>query len=118
MSTIFRVCTHCTKVYEIFDNGICSKCNKSQYHKKVSGISWSSKVALERRHYAKEILQPYHKDGTVNENFKKVYGDKEYKNMEAPNSKEHWQMMDNKRKRRESREQRFTKALGKAVKSR
>lgn len=34
------------------------------------------RTKADREFYAKDILQPFKKDGTTNENFKKVYGEK------------------------------------------
>lgn len=40
----------------------------------IAGGKWSRRMSLDRKRYAKDMLQPYKHDGSVNENFKKVYG--------------------------------------------
>lgn len=40
---------------------------------------WTRKTKRDREAHAKDILQPFKRDGTVNEKFRKVYGDEVYK---------------------------------------
>ena len=47
--------------------------------RKVEG-SWERNTNVDREVHSKDILQPYKKDGTVNEKFLKAYGKESYKN--------------------------------------
>jgi len=55
---------------------------------KVQG-SWSRTNSVEREHFSKDILQPYQKDGTVNEKFLKSYGKQAYQNWGESNPQPH-----------------------------
>ena len=49
----------------------CDKCSPQNLN--LSG-AFERRINSERQQYAKDILQPKNKDGSVNEDFVKVYG--------------------------------------------
>jgi hypothetical protein len=61
----------------------CDDCVKSKQlpasYSKSPG-AWERRTSVERTVFSKDTLQPYKKDGTVNEKFLKSYGKEAYKN--------------------------------------
>lgn len=53
--------------------------NIGSYNGEISTSEWGRKQSIERAKHAKDLLQPWRRDGSVNPDFKKVYGDRAYK---------------------------------------
>ena len=80
-----NTCPHCKQEYEYSyritiepdGNRYCSHDggNFGAYYDLLATSKTGRRVRQDRIKHAKDILQPFKKDGTVNEHFKKVHGD-------------------------------------------
>lgn len=70
-------CNHSPTEWEIKFYGGCGRCyveaNQAQPLKPVHG-AWSRAASVEKNAFAKDILQPTRKDGTINPHFVQAHG--------------------------------------------
>jgi hypothetical protein len=83
-----NICPHCKQgydfsyrvTYEQVNGQTVTHCSHDSghfgtYNDLLATTRVGKRVRQDRIKHAKDILQPYKKDGSVNEHFKKVYGD-------------------------------------------
>jgi len=69
-------CVHKPTEWELKFYGGCATCHIQTNHETNSPTqgSWTRATSIERTIHAKDILQPFKKDGTVNKQFVEVHG--------------------------------------------